>query len=231
MAGVGKIVLVGASVFGVSAFVACGGSDPEPENQYQAGTYPSASAGYPAAQPPAGQPYPAAQPYPSAQPAPAPVATAPAPAASVPAIIPTATPGAPAQQLDASAGAAAQPILNQLATTEAPGAKPVGAAVVGMFQPGQQLETTMQMAPGKCYSVVAAGLPPITEVNVQLVAAMPIPGAAGPVLAEDQTVGSNAVLGKAPNCFKWPLPMPASVRVVTTVAAGQGIAAMQVYEK
>ena len=138
--------------------------------------------------------------------------------------------GSPAQQLDASAGAAAQPILNQLATTEAPGAKPLGMAMVGMFQPGQQLETVVQMQPGKCYTVLAVGLPAVTEVNVQLVAAVPLPGMS-PVLAQDQTTGPQAVLGKAPNCFKWALPLPGSVKVLTTVAAGQGIAAVQVYEK
>lgn len=216
------------------AFVACGGSEPEPNNQFQAGNqYPPQQQQQQPAPPPA-QPAPAqpAQPAP-AQPAPA----QPAPAQPAPTGIPSGLPlppnapaGSPAQQLDASAGAAAQPILNQLAATEAPGAKPLGASVVGMFQPGQQLETVLQLQPGKCYTVLAVGLPAVTEVNVQLVAQTPVPGMS-PVLAQDQTTGPQAVLGKAPNCYKWPFPIAGAVKVLTTVAAGQGIAAVQVYEK
>jgi hypothetical protein len=127
-------------------------------------------------------------------------------------------------------GAAAQPLINQLAATEAAGAQPLGAAVVGMFQPGQQLETVLQLQPGKCYTAIAVGLPAVTEVNVQLVATTPVPGMS-PVLAQDQTTGTQAVLGKSPNCYKWPFPFAGAVKVLTTVAAGQGVAAVQVYEK
>lgn len=217
--------------------VACGGSEPEPNNQFQAGNqYPPPQQQQPVpgqqpAQPaPAPAPQPAqpapgpAQPAPEAQPAPAPTGI---PGLPLP---PNAPAGSPAQQLDASAGAAAQPILNQLAATEAPGAKPLGASVVGMFQPGQQLETVLQLQPGKCYTVLAVGLPAVTEVDVQLVAQTPVPGMS-PVLAQDQTTGPQAVLGKAPNCYKWPFPIAGAVKVLTTVTAGQGIAAVQVYEK
>jgi hypothetical protein len=138
--------------------------------------------------------------------------------------------GAPCQPLDPSAGAAIQPILNQLATTEAPGGKPVGAASVAMCQQGQQFEAAVQLQPGKCYTVIAVGLPPVAEMNVQLVATTPIPGMS-PVLAEDQTTGPQGVLGKSPNCFKWPLPLPGGAKAVATAAGGQGMAAFQVYEK
>jgi hypothetical protein len=143
---------------------------------------------------------------------------------------PNAPAGSPAQQLDASAGAAAQPLINQMAATEAPGAKALGGSMVGMFQPGQQLESTLQLQPGKCYTVIAVGLPPVTEVNIQLVAATPVPGM-NPVLAQDQTTGPQSVLGKSPNCYKWPFPLAGAAKVITTVAAGQGMAAVQVYEK
>jgi hypothetical protein len=143
--------------------------------------------------------------------------------------IPNAPTGAPAQQLDASAGSLAQPILNQLATTQAPGAKPLGSVMVGMFQPGQQLESVITMQQGKCYTVVAAGLPTVAEVNIQL--AQVLPAGISPVLAQDQTTGPQAVLAPTPNCYKWPWPLPGQVKVIVTVAAGQGIAAAQVYEK
>ena len=124
------------------------------------------------------------------------------------------------------------PILTQLAGTSAPGAKPVGAAIVGNFGPGQSLEMDMQLQPGKCYTIVGAAMPTVTELNIQLKAnaPMPMPGMS-PVLAADQSTGPQAVLGAAPNCYKWPLPVAVPVKVVVTVAGGQGLAAAQVFEK
>ncbi|MBM4361866.1 MAG: hypothetical protein FJ104_04240, partial [Deltaproteobacteria bacterium] len=110
------------------------------------------------------------------------------------------------------------------------GAKPVGAAIVGNFNQGQTLEGQLQLQPGKCYTVVAAGAPPVSEVNVQFIAMMPLPGMV-PVLAQDSDVGAQAVLGRKPNCYKWPLPMGAPVKVVLSVAGGSGVAAAQVFEK
>jgi len=119
--------------------------------------------------------------------------------------------------------------MDQLAATDAPGAKPIGSPVVGMFQPGQQLESTITMQPGKCYTVIAVGTG-MSDLKVQLTAATPVPGM-NPVLAQDQTTGPQAVVGKAPNCYAWALPLPGSAKVITTAVDGQGIAAVQVYEK
>ena len=132
--------------------------------------------------------------------------------------------------MDPALASAAQPILNQLAATEAPGAKPVGSALVGQFQQGQTLETQVQLNPGKCYTVVAAGLPPVTEVNVKFVAVTPIPGSAM-VLAQDQDQGGQAVLGRKPNCWKNAFPMAMPAKLVLEVAGGSGVAAAQLYEK
>jgi hypothetical protein len=120
--------------------------------------------------------------------------------------------------------------LGTLATTNAPGAKPIGTAVVGNFQQGQVLETQVQMNPGKCYTVVGAAVPTVTNLDLEIVPVMPVPGAP-PVMAADQTQGSTAVVGAAPNCFKWALPVGAPMKIVVRVSAGQGIAAAQVYEK
>lgn len=216
MAGKAQVTIL--AVFGAALAFACGGSEPEPQTQFQGGTqYPP-----PQQQPQPGQPVPG---QPTAQPAP----TQPAPAPALPGVV-NAPAGSPAQALDPSMGVAAQPILNQLATSEAPGAKPLGSSAVGMFQPGQQLETLITMQPGKCYTAIAVGLPAVSEVNIQLVASTPVPGM-NPVLAQDQTTGPQAVLGKAPNCYKWALPLPGSAKVITSVAAGTGVAAVQVYEK
>jgi hypothetical protein len=141
--------------------------------------------------------------------------------------------GAPfPQRLDATAGAAVQPLLNQLAKQETqPGMKPIGPTLVGNFQQGQSLDVPIQLTPNKCYSVVAASLPPVTEVNVQLQLVTPIPGAA-PVLAIDQDSGPTAVLGKKATCYRWMLgSFPAPAKVVVQVVGGSGLVAAQAYEK
>jgi hypothetical protein len=219
------------------ALVACGGSEPEPNNQFQAGQqgqypqqqypqgqYPQQQGQYPQQQYPQGQ-YPQQQQpqgqYPQQQ-QPMPSATA------VPGLPPVAAAGSPAQALDPAMAAPAQLIMDQLAQTDAPGAKPLGSPMVGMFQAGQQLESTITMQPGKCYTVIAAAVPGgIAELNVQLAAAIP----PFPVIAQDQTTGPQAVVGKTPNCYKWALPFAGQTKVITTAAAGQGVAAVQVYEK
>jgi hypothetical protein len=168
------------------------------------------------------QQYPPQQ-YPPQQPTAAPTQTAPPPAAGA------CTPG-PAQPMDPSAGAAVQPVLGQIAAQELPGSKPVGSALTGNFQPCQTLEAQAQLQPGKCYVVVGAAAPPVSEVNVKIAGVMPLPGAA-PVMAQDSDTGVQAVIGRKPNCYKNPLPVPVPVKIVLEVQAGQGVAAAQLYEK
>ena len=121
--------------------------------------------------------------------------------------------------------------MNGLATQEAPaGAKPVGSMLAGQFQQGQTLEQQLSLQPGKCYTVIGTGLPPVSEVNVRFVAVTPIPGSAM-VMAQDQGTGASAVLGKKPNCYKNPAPFALPVKLVLEVAGGSGVAAAQVYEK
>jgi hypothetical protein len=98
------------------------------------------------------------------------------------------------------------------------------------FQQGQQLEAQVQMEPGKCYTVVGAALPTVTELDLKLVAITPMAGMA-PILAVDNTTGAQAVLGEKPNCFKWAWPIPAPVKVVVTVTGGSGLAAAQLFGK
>ena len=156
---------------------------------------------------------------PSALPSAGTAATAPAPAPTTP------------PPLDPALTAAVTPLLAQLGASQTvAGSKPLGAAMVGTVGGGQALEQQIMLQPGKCYSVVAAGVPPISELNVQLVAVAVIPGMA-PIFATDQDTGPSATLGKKPNCYKWALPLPASVKVVVSAAGGQGVAGAQVYEK
>jgi hypothetical protein len=140
--------------------------------------------------------------------------------------------GPVAQRLDATAAAAIRPVLDQLAKDQTqPGAKPVGETLVGNFGTGQTLETQVLLQPNKCYTVVATALPPVTDVNVQLVLMTPLPGMT-PVLAVDQDSGPNAVLGKKATCYKWMFGnIPASAKVVVQVTGGSGLVAAQTYEK
>jgi hypothetical protein len=222
--------------------IGCGGSQETPQNQQAVnGQYGAAGAGA-YGQPAYGQPQPGygqqpaygQQPGYGQQPAYGQPAAGQygAPAATAAPTGPTTAPaGAGAQQLDPSAGAAATAILGQLsAGAIVAGGKPLGSAIVGNFQQGQSLEGQFQLQPGKCYTIVGAGVPPVSELNLQIVAVTPIPSMA-PVLAQDSDQGAQAVVGRKPNCYKWPFPMGAPVKVIMTVAGGSGIAAAQVYEK
>jgi hypothetical protein len=140
--------------------------------------------------------------------------------------------GPVAQKLDASAAAAIRPFLDQTAKDQTqPGAKAVGETLVGNFGTGQTLDTQILLQPNKCYTVVATALPPVTEVNVQLVLMTPVPGMT-PVLAVDQDSGPTAVVGKKATCYKWMFgTIPASAKVVVQVTGGSGLVAAQAYEK
>jgi len=154
----------------------------------------------------------------------------PAPSASTPVVTPAPSSSAPAP-VDPALAAAVTALLTQLGASQTvAGSKPLGAAMIGNVGGAQNLEQQIMLQPNKCYTVVAAGIPPISELNVQLLAATIIPGMA-PVLAVDQDTGASATLGKKPNCYKWALPLPAAVKVVVSAAGGQGLAGAQVYEK
>jgi hypothetical protein len=165
--------------------------------------------------------------------------------------VPGATPGAPGALpgipglpvATASAGPTATPldpataqvvtslIAPLAASAAAPGAKAVGAAIAGNFTQGQSLDQTVQMNPGKCYTIVGVGVPTIQNLDIQLVPSIAIPGLPAAVVAADNSVGSNAIVGQQPNCYKWALPMAGTMKVVISVSAGQGMAAAQVFEK
>ncbi len=160
----------------------------------------------------------------------APMATATASSAGA-APLPTQA-GPVAQRLDAASAAAIQPIIAGLVKDNVqPGAKPVGEFLVGNFTQGQTLDLPIQLQPNKCYTIVATGLPPITEVNVQLQLTTVIPGMA-PVLAVDQDNGATAVLGKKTACYRWMFGViPAPGKIVVQVTGGSGVVAAQAYEK
>lgn len=138
----------------------------------------------------------------------------------------------PAVPVDLSAAQAATSLLLPLTGQKAmPGAKAVGVPIAAQFQQGQCLEVTVNMTPGKCYSVVAGGLPTIQNLDLSLVAAATLPGLPQMVAASDKSVGPTATLGDAPSCFKWALPVAGTMKLIVSVSAGQGLAAAQVLEK
>jgi hypothetical protein len=154
-----------------------------------------------------------------------------APGAAGTAALPTQA-GPIAQRLDAAAAAAIEPMIEALVKDNVQaGAKPVGDVLVGNFTQGQTLDMPIQLQPNKCYTVVATGLPPVTEVNVQLQLTTVIPGMA-PVLAVDQDNGATAVLGKKTACYRWMFGViPAPGKVVVQVMGGSGVVAARAYEK
>jgi hypothetical protein len=203
---------------------ACGGDDKQalaptqsqcPPGQYFDGQFCQNMGAQPGAQPTATATVPGAAPGATTAPPPLPVATA--------AAGPTATP------LDPAAAGAATQALNLLAQQSAPGAKPIGSPIAGQFQQGQSLEGQVQMQANKCYTVVGAGLPPVTNLDIQLAFLSPMPGLPSPVVAQDQTVGANATIGEKTACYRSLLAAP--MKVIVTVSQGSGVAAAQVYEK
>jgi hypothetical protein len=138
----------------------------------------------------------------------------------------------PAVPIDVSMAQAATALLPALAGTNVtPGAKAVGAPLAAQFQPGQCVEVMVNMNPGKCYSVVGAGVPTVQNLDLAFVAAATVPGLPQVVAASDSSVGPTAVLGEAPNCFKWALPVAGTMKLIVRVSSGQGVAAAQVLEK
>jgi len=168
----------------------------------------------------------------------APAATTPvatAPAATIPTAIPgvaTTAQGPAATPLDPATAQVVTSLIAPLAATAAAlGSKPIGAAIAGNFAQGQSLEQTVQMNPGKCYTIVGAGVPTIQNLDIQLVPSIAIPGMPAAVVAADSSQGSTAIVGQQPYCYKWALPMGGTMKVVVSVSAGQGMAAAQVFEK
>jgi hypothetical protein len=162
--------------------------------------------------------------------APAPAPTTGAPAAPPVAPIATATAGPTATPLDPAAAAAATQLMAPIAQTSAPGAKPVGSPIAGQFQQGQSLEGQIQMQPNKCYTIIGVGLPPIANLDVQLAPFVAVPGLPAAVLAQDSTVSPTAIIGEKQACYRsGPIALP--MKVIATVSQGNGVAAVQVYEK
>lgn len=233
-----KQVGVGLALSALLMTVGCGGSNQDqqpPQNQFsyqgqygqpgygqQQPGYGQQQPGYGQQQPGYGQQQPGygqQQPQPGyGQPAPAP--TQPQPATPPPAANP---------MLDQAMGMTIKAALQPRAGKEAPGMKAEGEPVAAMLQEGQPLTHEFMLMPGKCYTVLAAGLPMVQHVDLQLAAKLPLPGQA-PVLAVSQSQGPNASLAPGKECYKNPFPIAAQV-VLTAKAKGSGPVGFQIYSK
>jgi hypothetical protein len=188
--------------------------DPSQQNQYASGQYP------PGQYPPGQQPPPGQYTAPPAQTTAPPAQTTP-PAG-------TGAAGAQATPVTGPGAMAADAILTGLAQQEAAG-QPEGTAFAGQFQEGQVLEQPINLQPGKCYSVVAASVGPVTELDIMLQAQLPPMPAS--TVAQDGSTGPTATLGGKAGCWKYPLPLAAPAKVVLRVTKGSGMAAAKVYVK
>lgn len=134
-----------------------------------------------------------------------------------------------ATPIDPNVASVATVPLMAYAIQEAPNMNREGGVIAGQFREGQTLEQPMQLAPNKCYTVLAVGAGP-QEVDISIVAVTPIP-ASSPVLASDNTTGPNAALGGRGNCYRWQAPIGINAKYVVKSTRGLGIIAAQLYSK
>jgi hypothetical protein len=127
------------------------------------------------------------------------------------------------------------------AASEAPGMQPEGAVICGNVPEGQTVASQMFMLqPGFCYTFLAAALPTVTEVDLQV--ELDLAGGGGvppalaalnlkPVLAVDTDTGAQASVSAKQNCYQWAFPVPAAVKMVVKARTGTGPVAAQAYKK
>jgi hypothetical protein len=132
---------------------------------------------------------------------------------------------------DAATAAAVRLALQPRAANEAKGMKEDGNAIGGMLAEGGALTQEFMLMPGKCYTVLGQGLPPVAELDMQLMAKPLMPAAPPLVLAADQTQGPSASIGSGKNCYKNPFPVAAPVILTLKATKGGGPAGAQVYSK
>jgi hypothetical protein len=105
-----------------------------------------------------------------------------------------------------------------------------GAPMAGNFGTGQTLEQPITIAPGKCYTFIAAGVGP-QALQIQLVAQTIVPGLA-PVMGDTKGSGQKTVLGGGGKCIKLAItPFPVQAKWVITSTSGGGIVAGQAFSK
>lgn len=140
--------------------------------------------------------------------------------------------GPSAQAIDPNFAGAAGAALNLFAATDAPGMTKEGAPLAGNFQEGQVLEAPITIQPGKCYTIIAAGVGP-QELELSIVPQSAIPGLPSVgSLGSAKGTGQKTVLGGGGNCIKLALiPVAVPAKWILKSTRGAGLAAGQVFVK
>ncbi len=168
-----------------------------------------------------------------------PVQPAPSNTVAVPPVASSSPPPAPVA-CDALSQSNFAAIFAQRAPTEAKGMQPEGNPVCGTAGEGQVVEgTSVFLQPNMCYTVLANGLPNVTELDVSLVVdatavgAMPAVAAlAAQPLGVDSDTGAMATVGSKTACIRNPLPLfPVPAKIVIKARTGAGPVGAQLFSK
>jgi hypothetical protein len=126
--------------------------------------------------------------------------------------------------LDALSQTGLEENIKQRAKKDAAGMKEVGALFGGTIPEGGHVESVLNMDPGKCYVVLAAGQGGVVELDIEIQNKMlPIPP-----IAVDNTSGADAAIKP---CYKNILPVPLVANVWLKASRGGGAVAGRVYVK
>ena len=171
--------------------------------------------------------------------APEPAASASAPPPPPP-VVSAAPPAAAIGPCDQPASLALTTTLQGRAVTEAPGMKPEGGSLCGVVPEGKPVTGPMfLLEQGYCYTFLAQSLPPVTEVDMSLeidlsggIALAPnLAAMANRPLLVDTETGEKGAMASKGNCYVWPWPIPAQVKLTVKSKAGAGPVAAQAYRK
>jgi hypothetical protein len=125
------------------------------------------------------------------------------------------------------------------AAAEAPGMKPEGAPVCGVTPEGTAVVGPIfTLEQGYCYTFLGQSLPPVGAMEMELrldLGGMMMPPALAtmaqqPVLVST-TPGERVNMAEKQNCYQWPFPVPATVKLILKARAGSGPLAAQAYRK
>lgn len=161
-------------------------------------------------------------------PATGPVGSAPADAAAPdagPAAVPSVAASALAQAIDSALDLA----MSTQAGKDAPGMAPEGAPGRATLQQNEHFNMIVNMAPGRCYTVIAMSAPlQVSELEVKLLAPPLYNIEAGRSPATDK---NPAVLGRGKNMTCPLLPVAIPYKVDVTAKTGAGRILVQVFSK
>lgn len=119
--------------------------------------------------------------------------------------------------------------LEKLRLKHCAGMQPIDAPKGYTLPEGGTADQQISFEPNKCYTAIAWSRK-ITELDLSFVMMAP-PMPQEMVVAQDQTSGSVAVIGPAPNCFKNPVPMAMPLTVRVKAAKGAGSVHVQLCKK